>query len=327
MNVLRRALRFLLRRGTGAAALADLERELGQRGGTPLGRLAWYAREGFVLAAHLATAALADRIHARRALVVSTLGSTVATALCVLTVASYLEVRPLRPLPQEGVLILALDATSPGEELDSASFDQLLAWPRQMRSLMDVSAFREVEFRAHGASGADVMAMTASGFRLAGVEPLLGRTLHDADEMPGALPVVVLGYDAWRLDFGRAHDVLDRTLPLGGVDHRVVGVMPRGFGFAEDDQYWIPLRRTAPTFDPPAARDVFLLARLAPGATLDAVHDELARVEERSPVPRSAPARLRPRLLPYAEPPTEGRIGLWELALLQFMTGMAVWWR
>ena len=43
--------------------------------------------------------------------------------------------------------------------------------------------------------------MSAAGFRVAGVPPLLGRVLVDSDDRPGAPPVVVLGHDLWQRHF------------------------------------------------------------------------------------------------------------------------------
>lgn len=47
----------------------------------------------------------------------------------------------------------------------------------------------------------EVAEITASGFRVARVPPLLGRSLLPADEAPGAARVVVLGCDVWQRRF------------------------------------------------------------------------------------------------------------------------------
>ena len=73
-------------------------------------------------------------------------------------------------------------------------------------------------------------AMTASGFRLTRVAPLLGRTLLDEDERPGAPPVLVIGYEAWQRQFNGDPRVLGTTVRLDETVHAIVGVMPEGFG-------------------------------------------------------------------------------------------------
>src|SRR5690606_27913381 len=57
------------------------------------------------------------------------------------------------------------------------------------------------------------------------VRPLLGRTLLEADEAPGAADVVVLGYQPWQTLFGGDPDVIGRTVRVGGTPHTIVGVM------------------------------------------------------------------------------------------------------
>ena len=93
----------------------------------------------------------------------------------------------------------------------------------------------------------DVAAMSASAFRVARVQPLLGRALVDADERPGAPPVIVIGHEIWRERFAADSGVLGRILRLGSEPTTIVGVMPEGFEFPAAHNAWVPLRidRTA----------------------------------------------------------------------------------
>lgn len=81
--------------------------------------------------------------------------------------------------------------------------------------------------------------MTASAFAVTRVEPVLGRTLAEADELEGAPPVVVIGYDLWHTQFAGASDVLGRTLKFGRMTRTVVGVMPSEFRFPYRDKFSI----------------------------------------------------------------------------------------
>ena len=73
------------------------------------------------------------------------------------------------------------------------------------------------------------------------VPPLLGRTLQPADEMPGAEPVVVLGYDVWQRQFLQDPAIIGRVVTVGRTARTVVGVMPPRFGFPRNQQLWVPL--------------------------------------------------------------------------------------
>ena len=55
--------------------------------------------------------------------------------------------------------------------------------------------------RGRPAEWVRVAEITASGFRLARVPPLLGRWIAEADEHVAAAPVVVIGYDVWQSRF------------------------------------------------------------------------------------------------------------------------------
>ena len=61
--------------------------------------------------------------------------------------------------------------------------------------------------------------------------PLLGRTLLDEDERPGAPPVLVIAYEQWQRQFNADARILGRTVRLGDTPHTIVGVMPEGFAF------------------------------------------------------------------------------------------------
>jgi hypothetical protein len=337
VKLLRGVLLRLLPRRLGAAALADLDRELAERQAQRqaqgrsrgAGVLLWYAWEGTKLAAHLRMADAVAAVQSETALVIAGLGGTVAIGMGLATFAAYLEVYPWSP-PQEGVLVVALEASA-SDSTVPATMDDVLTWRRQMSSVVEISAFRDAEgdlIDDHTVAGERVAEMTASGFRVAGVRPLRGRYLMQADEVAGAEPVVVIGYDVWQRRFGRDPAVVGREIRLGEAVHRVVGVMPVGFGFPENHEYWIPLRRAPSGVAHADDSAVFVFARVAPGASLDAVHAELSLVGRRmaAAVP-DAPRRLRAHVLPYAEPPTDAPLAPWERVIVQFMIGLEQIWR
>src|SRR5687767_7749170 len=125
------------------------------------------------------------------------------------------------------------------------SFDYA-TWRDSFTSIEDLSAaslFPRNLITDDGQSEAvEVAAMTASAFRIARVPPLLGRTLVEADEDPGAPPVIVIGHDIWTRRFSGDPGVVGRTVGLGSERRTVAGVMPKGFAFPARHEVWIPLR-------------------------------------------------------------------------------------
>ena len=118
--------------------------------------------------------------------------------------------------------------------------------------------------------GAEV---SASIYPMLGTTPAIGRTFATADEAPGAEPVVIIGHQLWHSRFDARPDVTDRRVRVGGVPHRVVGVMPDGFYFPSRQQAWLPLR-DQPTVARDRARDLRIIGHLG-----DAVSDDAAQAE------------------------------------------------
>ncbi len=169
-------------------------------------------------------------------------------------------------------------------------------WRETLKSVEHVSAMRPIIPAVIARDGADdsvaAAEMTASGFQLARVRPLLGRPLMEDDEREGAEPVAVIGYQLWKEGFSSDPAVLGQRIQIGDTPHIVVGVMPAGFRFPVNQRLWIPLRTNA---------DAFIFARLVPGATLEGARAEVTTV---GLLPHDAAAgttaRLEPRVVPYA---------------------------
>ena len=72
---------------------------------------------------------------------------------------------------------------------------------------------------------------TASLFRVLGVPPLHGRSFVEDEETDGANHVVILSHGLWQSRFGGELDAVGHTVPVDGVPHEIVGVMPEDFEF------------------------------------------------------------------------------------------------
>ncbi len=120
-------------------------------------------------------------------------------------------------------------------------------------------------------------------FRVLGTPPLLGRTLADADDRPGAEPVVVLSEAFWARRFARSPEVLGRTLSLSGHAARVVGVMPQAFDFLDDHvDLWAPVAWTFPIGPTERGTNNFdAIGRLAPGVPLETARAEIVAITTR----------------------------------------------
>src|SRR6185295_4017091 len=107
-------------------------------------------------------------------------------------------------------------------------------------------------------------------------------------------------YQLWQSAFSSDPAVLGQRIQIADTPHIIVGVMPDQFRFPMNQRLWIPLR-AEPSGDTGSATDVFVFARLAPGATRASAQSELATV---GMLPRAAvrqtAASLDARVVPYA---------------------------
>jgi predicted permease len=186
-----------------------------------------------------------------------------------------------------------------------AAFD-FLRWRAELRSVAEISAFRDDKRNLIFEDGRTrllrIAAMTASGLRLTRVPPLLGRTLLEEDERPGAPPVLVVGYEQWRRQFDGDPRILGRAVRLGEEIRTIVGVMPEGFAFPIQHDGWVPLQTTDLDATPGAGPPLVVFGRIADDASLAQARAELTAIGEGTAAafPQSH-AAVRPEVIPYAQ--------------------------
>ena len=202
----------------------------------------------------------------------------------------------------------------------------LVRWREELRSVEEVGGFRGLtrNLIVEGGSAEPVhlTEMSASGFRVARVAPLLGRPLLEEDERPGAPNVLVIGYDAWRERFASDPGVVGREVRLGAVPYTIVGVMPEGFAFPVNDSYWTPLRIDASAYPEGEGPTLTVFARLAPGFTLEGAQAELEAVGRRTAAALpTTHGQVRPRVIPYVSGFADG-VARSEAHLIQLMVSL-----
>jgi predicted permease len=191
-------------------------------------------------------------------------------------------------------------------------------WRRSLETVVALGAARLSERNVLTGEGRveslRVAEITASAFPLTRVPPMLGRPLQPTDEMPGAEPVVVLGYDVWQRQFLQDPAIIGRVVTVGRAARTVVGVMPPRFGFPRNQQIWVPLPvQDAPPRDGPAVQ---VFGRLADGATWQDAAVELDVASARAAADQPAThARLRTRVRAFAGRTPGDPLRLEELAI------------
>ena len=226
------------------------------------------------------------------------------TAVAVITLAlgigantaifSMVDALMIRPLPVERPLDLAYlafprDPTHLDPQFSGPEFRQLRDQTRAVFSDVNAVILGGLSAPAGRADGLTVDGVTrpaqtlfASGefFQMLGIRPYLGRFILPSEgNAPGGDPVVVLSYRYWQTRFRGDPSVLGKTAYLNGHPLIIVGIGPKGFlgptPLIEMEAY-LPLNMmtvetgvNANFLTAPDSRNLLILARLAPGVSLE----------------------------------------------------------
>jgi predicted permease len=109
-----------------------------------------------------------------------------------------------------------------------------------------------------------------------GTPPMLGRDFTPADNTPGGEKVAIIGYGIWQRDFGGSPQILGKGVRINGKPATIVGVMPKGFAFPQNEELWLPLYSEFPTKPrkDPANVNPSVIGLLKPGVSLDQANAE-----------------------------------------------------
>jgi len=100
------------------------------------------------------------------------------------------------------------------------------------------------------------------------VQPVLGRNFNVQEDQPDGPPVVMLYHGFWLRRFGGNPTVVGQAMQVEGVAHTIVGVLPAAFDLGQAS---IALPTAFHANTPNDSQDYTVVARLAPGATREAL--------------------------------------------------------
>src|SRR5947199_150977 len=126
-------------------------------------------------------------------------------------------------------------------------------------------------------------AVTGNYFDLLGVQPEVGRFIHETDEHgPNSAPYVVLSDQLWRSAFSADPGVIGTTVRLNKDSFTVVGVAPARFHGTEHfdrPDYWVPFVNWNQQFlQNRTSMTVTVLGRLKPGVTPQQAAENLSAI-------------------------------------------------
>lgn len=209
---------------------------------------------------------------------ISALGIGATTAAS--SIADHVLVRPLPLANADALVKLWQNQTFRGYSRMEASPPNYLDWKRASRSFERMSAFTTISGNLSG----DVAPLRLDGayatsdfFLTLGAHAALGRVFLPSDEIDATAAPLVLSDALWRQQFGADAAVLGRRVLLDNRPYVVIGVMPPGFFFpSRDMQFWSLHRLGDPSDDDRTNYYFQVIARLAPGLTLEQARAEMS---------------------------------------------------
>ena len=221
------------------------------------------------------------------------------TAVAVLTLAlgigansavfSLVDSVLLRPLPYRDASRLVWIADEmPGRDIFVVMEADYFGWRKYNHTFEDLAAYQ---------SG-DTLTLTVAGdaeqihsghatynfLDVLGVTPRLGRSFNAQEDNPGAAHTVILTDSLWRGKFSADPAILGHVIDLDRVPYTVVGVLPPGFEFLDNNRADVivpcALEHYEVAIDKPQ-RLVTVVGRLRPGVIPAAAAADLDGINER----------------------------------------------
>jgi predicted permease len=165
------------------------------------------------------------------------------------------------------------------------SYPNFQDWRRSAGSFQKMAAVRWQSYELTNPGtpehvlGEDV---SADFFPTLGVELTLGRNFSQQEDQRGGAPVVIVSNSFWRNRFGGNPQALGKSLTLNGIGYSIVGVLPRGFHFGQDDKVdvYAPLGQGDPLMlDPRGAPAILSIGRLKSGVSIAQAQAEMSTIQ------------------------------------------------
>ena len=195
----------------------------------------------------------------------------------------------LKPLPhRDGGRLLYLRQSMDGPAGDNIDFsvpeiqDFRAATPA-LAGIAEYSPWNVILEGDHDASRIDVGLVTGNFFDVMGLSAVVGRVTRPSDDGPGVPAVMILTHEFWMHRFGGDPSIVGKSLRLDGGLATVIGVLqPAPFFPGRMDALMnmviSPHHLSAQMVQGRTHRMTEMLARLAPGATLDQARGQVAAV-------------------------------------------------
>ncbi len=222
---------------------------------------------------------------------VGTLALGIGAATAVFSVAYGVWLAPLSYADPDRLVDVSVQQLTGRRFEAGTSHLNLRDWKTQTNSFEDFAA-HQARRQANVLGGPQPEELnphrvSANLFPLLGIRPLFGRGFSLEDDLPGGPRSALLEYEYWRTRFNGDPKILGRRLKIDGESFTIVGVMPRGVRFPPHwpapwgPPMWLSLNHRSEFAALREAHDLYVVARLKPGVSLDHARSEMDAVMAR----------------------------------------------
>ena len=258
--------------------------------------------------------------------VVLTLGLGIGANTAIFSVVRGVLLRPLPHRDGDRLVYLRQSINGPGGENILFSVPEILDFRTGARTLGGIAEYSQMAYTLQGESDAvriNVGLVTGNFFQVMGLSPILGRLLTNGDDGTNVPPVMVLTHEFWKKRFGGDSSIIGKSVRVDGKAVTVVGVVQPAPYFPNRMDALLNMvisehHTSALMVQGRTHRMTEMIARLAPGATVEQARSEVAtiraRIQADHPDAYDPASGFRVTLTPFQEVLGErARLTLWLL--------------
>ncbi len=163
----------------------------------------------------------------------------------IFSVVNAVLLRPL-PYPAPDKLVTIREKTNKFPS-GSVAYPNFLDWRAGQKGFTDLALVRRESFNFSNVGGATAPERIAGGriswnfFNVMQMHPILGRSIKEEEDVPGAPPVAMISERLWKTHFGSSPDVIGKQVVVDGIQREIVGVTPADLRFPRLAEIYVPL--------------------------------------------------------------------------------------
>ena len=221
--------------------------------------------------------------------VVLTLGLGIGANTAIFSVVRGVLLKPLPHKDGDRLVYLRQSVNGPGGENIAFSVPEIDDFRNGAKSFAGIAEYSQATYTLLGKDDAvrmNVGLVTGNYFQVMGLSPVIGRLTNAGDDGKGVPPVMVLTHEYWQKRFGGDPGVIGTMVKLDGRQVEVIGVVQPAPSFPGrmdallnmviSEHHTSALMENGRTH-----RMTEVIARLAPGKTLEQARTEVASIRQR----------------------------------------------